>query len=131
MYVLSELFAGALTLAQATGTDPEAAQQAAEAVAVTGSLISAVGTIDEVIAAVDAVMVARGDLGVEIPMERIPHVQKKIIDTSIQYARPVIVATQMMEVADILAGDHVEVASENDVFSTLVAQISDAARSDY
>ena len=51
----------------------------------------------KIVRSCNAVMVARGDLGVEIAMERIPHVQKEIIDTSIQYARPVIVATQMME----------------------------------
>lgn len=45
----------------------------------------------------DAVMVARGDLGVEVPMERLPSMQKDIIAKCIQKAKPVIVATQMME----------------------------------
>lgn len=51
----------------------------------------------EIILASDAVMVARGDLGVELPLEQIPMIQKSIITKCIHRAKPVIIATQMME----------------------------------
>ncbi len=57
----------------------------------------AVSNLDKIVEKCDAVMVARGDLGVEVPMERLPGIQKEIIKKCIQLARPVIVATQMME----------------------------------
>ncbi len=57
----------------------------------------AVDNIKDIIKATDAVMVARGDLGVEVPMEKLPAIQKMIIRRCIQKGRPVIVATQMME----------------------------------
>lgn len=57
----------------------------------------AVANIKSIIKATDAVMVARGDLGVEVPMEKLPSIQKMIIKRCIQKAKPVIVATQMME----------------------------------
>ncbi|HEY3430891.1 MAG TPA: pyruvate kinase [Cyclobacteriaceae bacterium] len=57
----------------------------------------ALENIDEVIEATDAVMVARGDLGVEILMEEVPMVQKMIIEKCNKQSKPVIVATQMME----------------------------------
>ena len=57
----------------------------------------AVERIDKIIKASNAVMVARGDLGIEIPMERLPIVQKMIVQKCIQRARPVIVATQRMD----------------------------------
>lgn len=53
--------------------------------------------IDDIIKETDAVMVARGDLGVEIPMEEVPLVQKSLIQKARIAAKPVIVATQMME----------------------------------
>lgn len=53
--------------------------------------------IREIILASDAVMVARGDLGVELPLQQIPMIQKTIIRKCIHRAKPVIIATQMME----------------------------------
>lgn len=57
----------------------------------------AVENINEIIEVSDGIMVARGDLGVEIEMEEVPMVQKKIIYHCNKMAKPVIVATQMME----------------------------------
>jgi len=57
----------------------------------------AVKNIKSIIKATDAIMVARGDLGVEVPIEQIPFIQKNIIKKCIQQAKPVIVATQMMD----------------------------------
>lgn len=56
----------------------------------------AVEHIDEILAAADAVMVARGDLGNEVPLEEIPFIQKSIVDKANAAGKPVIVATQMM-----------------------------------
>lgn len=57
----------------------------------------AIEDIDEIIRQTDALMVARGDLGVEIPMEDVPLVQKMLIKKCYLHAKPIIVATQMME----------------------------------
>lgn len=53
--------------------------------------------LDEIIDAFDAFMVARGDLGVELPLEDVPAAQKRIISAARKWAKPVIVATQMLE----------------------------------
>lgn len=53
--------------------------------------------IDEIIDMTDGVMVARGDLGVEVPFDRVPLIQKEIVHKCIENAKPVIIATQMME----------------------------------
>jgi len=53
--------------------------------------------IDSIIQESDAVMVARGDMGVELEMEKVPVIQKSIVRKCIKHARPVIIATQMME----------------------------------
>ena len=53
--------------------------------------------IDDIIKESDGIMVARGDLGVEIPFQNVPLTQKMLIDKGIKRAKPVIVATQMME----------------------------------
>ena len=57
----------------------------------------AVENIEEIIKEADAIMVARGDLGVEIPMQKVPIVQKMIVEKCIKYSKPVVIATQMME----------------------------------
>jgi pyruvate kinase len=57
----------------------------------------AVEAMEEIVLAFDAVMVARGDLAVEYPLEKVPLVQKKLITLCRRNAKPVIVATQMME----------------------------------
>ncbi|MCW5908196.1 MAG: pyruvate kinase [Chitinophagales bacterium] len=53
--------------------------------------------IDDIIKAADGIMIARGDLAVEVPQERMPLIQKDIINKCIRYAKPVVVATQMMD----------------------------------
>jgi pyruvate kinase len=58
---------------------------------------SALSQIEEIVEAADAVMVARGDLGVELPPEQVPIAQRKIIRTARAAGRPVIVATHMLE----------------------------------
>lgn len=58
---------------------------------------SAVARLPEIIEACDAVMVARGDLGVELPPQSVPPLQKRIVETARRAGRPVIVATQMLE----------------------------------
>jgi pyruvate kinase len=57
----------------------------------------AIPVIREIILASDAIMIARGDLGVELPVEQVPMIQKNIVRKCIHRAKPVIVATQMME----------------------------------
>ena len=57
----------------------------------------AVQNLDSIIDAFDAIMVARGDLGVELPLERVPLIQKEVIDKSTQAGKPVIIATQILD----------------------------------
>ncbi|NJI59260.1 MULTISPECIES: pyruvate kinase [Microbacterium] len=57
----------------------------------------AVDALEEIVDAFDSIMVARGDLGVELPLEAVPIVQKRAVEIARRMAKPVIVATQMLE----------------------------------
>jgi pyruvate kinase len=57
----------------------------------------AVANLGDIVHVSDGVMVARGDLGVRLPLEDVPHIQKAIIRTGVAYGKPVITATQMLE----------------------------------
>ena len=57
----------------------------------------AIKEIDNIIDVTDGIMVARGDLGVELPMEQVPLLQKMIVQKCVEIGKPVIIATQMME----------------------------------
>ena len=59
--------------------------------------IEALDELEEIVRAADGIMVARGDLGVEVAMEEVPLVQKRAIALAIRHSRPVITATQMLE----------------------------------
>jgi pyruvate kinase len=58
---------------------------------------AAIDRLNDIIALADAVMVARGDLGVELPPERVPPLQNQIVACARQFGKPVVVATQMLE----------------------------------
>ena len=57
----------------------------------------AVDNLEQIVDAFDGIMVARGDLGVEYPLEAVPLVQKRAIELARRYAKPVIVATQVLD----------------------------------
>ncbi|MGH9245591.1 MAG: pyruvate kinase [Acidimicrobiales bacterium] len=58
---------------------------------------TAVDNLDAIMDAADALMVARGDLGTDYPIEEVPHLQKRIVRACVEWGRPVITATQMLE----------------------------------
>ena len=82
---------------------PEDVAEARRLIAGRASLLAkiekpaAVERLTEILEIADAVMVARGDLGVELPPEDVPPVQKRIVQTARRLGRPVVVATQMLE----------------------------------
>jgi len=57
----------------------------------------AVDRLEEILAQADAIMIARGDLGVEMPLEEVPGLQKRMIRVARRFGKPVVVATQMLE----------------------------------
>jgi pyruvate kinase len=57
----------------------------------------AVGQLEAIVDAFDGIMIARGDLGVELPLDQVPLVQKRAVQLAREYAKPVIVATQMLD----------------------------------
>ena len=85
------------------GSDIEAVRAAANKIGRNPFIIAkieradALAHYDEILAAADGIMVARGDLGVEVPIEEIAHIQKQLIAKANLAAKPVITATQMLE----------------------------------
>lgn len=78
----------------------------------------ALENIDAIVQATDALMVARGDLGVEILMEEVPMVQKMLVEKCNKYGKPVIVATQMME--SMIENPRPTRAETNDVANAII-----------
>ena len=60
-------------------------------------MLGTAGEFPEIVHASDAVMVARGDLGIEVPFEELPIIQRRIVKTCLHVGKPVIVATHMLE----------------------------------
>ena len=84
---------------------------------------SAVKDIDSILDASDAIMVARGDLGVEMPFEAVPCIQKMLINKAREHRKPVVVATQMLE---SMISCHVPTRAEVSDIACAVAEGADA-----
>lgn len=84
---------------------------------------SALDTIEEITEQADALMVARGDLGVELPLEEVPIIQRRLIRLARQMGKPVVVATQMLE---SMINDPVPTRAEVSDVATAVYTGSDA-----
>src|SRR3546814_21155611 len=67
---------------------------------------SGVARLEEILEIADAAMVARGDLGVELPPEAVPPLQKRIVATARRMGKPVVVATQMLESMIVRSEEH-------------------------
>jgi pyruvate kinase len=78
----------------------------------------AIDEIDGIIANTDALMVARGDLGVEIPMENVPLIQKMLVKKCLEASIPIIIATQMME--SMITNYNATRAEVNDVANAMM-----------
>ena len=78
----------------------------------------AINDIDNIILETDAIMVARGDLGVEVPLHKVPVFQKMIVQKCIKQSKPVVIATQMLEsMTDNISATRAEV---NDVANSVI-----------
>ena len=84
---------------------------------------SAVNDIDSILDASDAIMVARGDLGVEMPFEAVPCIQKMLINKAREHRKPVVVATQMLE---SMISCHVPTRAEVSDVACAIAEGADA-----